>query len=167
MVATAGGGPPDCARASPRQPMGRRAATSVARQAIKHPTKQFFCAFKPPARGPPGSRQVISPPAAVLAIAPASGLHGCLRQHGLASSPKPETPLRAAWAIVPGTRVATSTRANSSMVPPMSLVLVLISPTANAEGPSDPRSPRPARRRPGSHRKRGRACQIRPGQHYG
>ncbi len=32
---------------------------------------------------PPGSRQLISPPAAVLEIAPAKVLHGAVRLHGL------------------------------------------------------------------------------------
>src|SRR5262245_21046060 len=40
---------------------------------------------------PPGSRQLISPPPAVLEIAPAKVLHGAVRLQGLASSPTPET----------------------------------------------------------------------------
>src|SRR5438046_766606 len=48
-----------------------------ARHAIKQ-AKKFFCAVKLPARGTPGSRQLISPPAAVLARAPASALHASL-----------------------------------------------------------------------------------------
>src|SRR5690348_14683034 len=47
---------------------------------------------------PPGSRQLISPPGAVLEIAPAKVLHGAVRLHGLASSPTPETQVRVAWA---------------------------------------------------------------------
>src|ERR1039457_3335004 len=47
---------------------------------------------------PPGSRQLISPAAAVLEIAPAKVLHGAVRLHGLASSPTPETQVRVAWA---------------------------------------------------------------------
>src|ERR1700680_3541423 len=47
---------------------------------------------------PPGSRQLISPGAAVLEIAPAKVLHGAVRLHGLASSPTPETHVRVAWA---------------------------------------------------------------------
>src|SRR4249919_2440238 len=46
----------------------------------------------------PGSRQLISPPAAVLEIAPAKVLHGAVRLHGLASSPTPDTQVREAWA---------------------------------------------------------------------
>src|SRR4051812_8372923 len=47
---------------------------------------------------PPGSRQLISPPVAVLEIAPANVLHGAVRLHGLASSPTPETQVRVACA---------------------------------------------------------------------
>src|SRR5215472_13019253 len=47
---------------------------------------------------PPESRQSISPPAAVLEIAPAKVLHGAVRLHGLASSPTPETQVRVACA---------------------------------------------------------------------
>jgi hypothetical protein len=45
---------------------------------------------------PPGSRQLISPPAAVFEIAPANVLHGAVRLHGLASSPTPDTHVRVA-----------------------------------------------------------------------
>src|SRR5205823_8525803 len=48
----------------------------------------------------PGSRQLISPPAAVFEIAPANVLHGAVRLHGLASSPTPETQVRLAWACI-------------------------------------------------------------------
>src|SRR5579872_572817 len=47
---------------------------------------------------PPGSRQLISPPAAVLLIAPAKVLQGAVRLQGLASSPTPETHVRVACA---------------------------------------------------------------------
>src|SRR2546423_909275 len=47
---------------------------------------------------PPGSRQLISPPAAVFEIAPGNILHGAVRLHGFASSPTPETHVRVAWA---------------------------------------------------------------------
>ncbi len=47
---------------------------------------------------PPGSRTLISPPAAVFEIAPAKVLHGAVRLHGLASSPTPETQVRVACA---------------------------------------------------------------------
>src|SRR5690349_6842996 len=48
---------------------------------------------------PPGSRQLISPPVAVLEIAPANVLHGAVRLHGLKSSPTPETQVRVACAL--------------------------------------------------------------------
>jgi hypothetical protein len=47
---------------------------------------------------PPGSRQLISPKAAVLEIAPAKVLHGAVRLQGLASSPTPDTHVREACA---------------------------------------------------------------------
>src|SRR5216117_2832662 len=47
---------------------------------------------------PPGSRQLILPPAAVLEMAPAKVLHGAVRLHGLTSSPTPETQVRVACA---------------------------------------------------------------------
>src|SRR5262245_53424417 len=50
------------------------------------------------APNPPGSRQLISPLAAVFEIAPANVLQGAVRLHGLASSPTPETHVRVAWA---------------------------------------------------------------------
>src|SRR5438045_4264809 len=43
---------------------------------------------------PPGSRQLISPLAAVFEIAPANVLHGAVRLHGSASLPTPETQVR-------------------------------------------------------------------------
>src|SRR5216684_5869823 len=48
---------------------------------------------------PPGSRQSISPPAAVFEMAPAKVLQGAVRLHGLASSPTPDTQVRLAWAL--------------------------------------------------------------------
>src|SRR3954469_3545691 len=48
---------------------------------------------------PPGSRQLISPPFAVLEIAPANVLHGAVRLQGFASSPTPETHVRVACAL--------------------------------------------------------------------
>src|SRR4051794_37490025 len=47
---------------------------------------------------PPGSRQLISPPAAVLEIAPAKVLQGAVRLQGFASSPTPDTHVRVACA---------------------------------------------------------------------
>src|SRR5690349_16061641 len=69
---------------------------------------------------PPGSRQSISPLAAVLEIAPAKVLHGAVRLHGLTSSPTPDTHVRGAWAnAVPWsrnrTRPANSQRGRRSL----------------------------------------------------
>ncbi len=51
------------------------------------------------APNPPGSRQLISPLAAVFEIAPAKVWHGAVRLHGLASSPTPDTHVRVACAL--------------------------------------------------------------------
>jgi hypothetical protein len=48
---------------------------------------------------PPESRQSISPPAAVLLIAPTKVLQGAVRLHGLRSLPTPDTNVRAACAF--------------------------------------------------------------------
>jgi hypothetical protein len=48
------------------------------------------------APNPPGSKQLISPFAAVFEIAPAKVLQGAVRLHGLASSPTPDTQVRVA-----------------------------------------------------------------------
>ena len=50
---------------------------------------------------PPGSSVSISPLAAVLEIAPAKVLQGAVREHGLTSSPTPETQVRIACACAP------------------------------------------------------------------
>src|SRR5688500_9330236 len=62
---------------------------------------------------PPGSRQLISPPAAVFEIAPAKVLQGAVRLHGLTSSPTPETHVRVAWALA-GVALITSAMANEN-----------------------------------------------------
>jgi hypothetical protein len=63
---------------------------------------------------PPGSIAFISPPFAVLEIAPAHVLQGAVRLQGLASSPTPETQVRVAWAdAVLGSASASS--ANTGM----------------------------------------------------
>src|SRR5262249_50096207 len=56
---------------------------------------------------PPGSRQSISPPAAVFEIAPAKVLQGAVRLHGLTSSPTPDTQVRVAcaWAMAANANV--------------------------------------------------------------
>src|SRR5581483_10174606 len=68
------------------------------------------------APNPPGSRQLISPPAAVFEMAPANVLHGAVRLHGLTSSPTPETQVRVAWARAG----AAANRANARAAQPRS-----------------------------------------------
>src|SRR5436305_10609358 len=59
------------------------------------------------APNPPGSMQLMIPPAAVLEIAPANVLHGAVRLQGFRSSPVPETHVRV-WALaMPATMSAT------------------------------------------------------------
>src|SRR5579864_473404 len=48
---------------------------------------------------PPGSRQLISPPAVVWAMAPAKVRQGEERLHVLPSLPRPETQVREVWAL--------------------------------------------------------------------
>src|SRR5712692_5917403 len=59
---------------------------------------------------PPGSNASISPPWAVLEMAPAQVLHGAVRLQGLASSPTPDTQVRDAcpYAVVVPTAKATN-----------------------------------------------------------
>src|SRR2546430_7310699 len=71
---------------------------------------------------PPGSRQLISPPAAVFEIAPANVLHGAVRAHEFASSPTPETHVRVAWAAA----CETQTSPNATVATPATKILVLI-----------------------------------------
>ena len=63
---------------------------------------------------PPGSIVSISPRTAVFEIAPANVLHGAVREHGLASSPTPETHVRVA--TVPP-KVAMSVRRGGQISP--------------------------------------------------
>src|ERR1700742_4127904 len=65
---------------------------------------------------PPGSMQLISPPAAVLEIAPAKVLQGAVRLHGLASSPTPETQVRVACAFA-GAAAKASVTSDPAIVP--------------------------------------------------
>src|SRR5690242_20959412 len=59
---------------------------------------------------PPGSRQSISPPAAVFEMAPANVLHGAVREHGLASSPTPEIHVLVPCPIVIGGAMTATAR---------------------------------------------------------
>jgi len=65
---------------------------------------------------PPGSRTLISPPPAVLEIAPAKVLHGAVRLHGFASSPTPETQVRVACAL------AGATLSIAAKIPPKNVI---------------------------------------------
>src|SRR5947209_4406960 len=64
---------------------------------------------------PPGSSASISPPAAVLEIAPAKVLHGAVRLHGLTSSPTPETQVRVACAFALTTPMHSAAAANTGV----------------------------------------------------
>src|SRR5215831_16214902 len=74
----------------PLVPAARIEPTSPAPQSI---VIDFVIVMAP---NPPGSRQSISPPGAVLEIAPAKVLHGATRLQGFASSPTPDTEVREA-----------------------------------------------------------------------
>src|SRR5580704_11141089 len=63
---------------------------------------------------PPGSKASISPPVAVLEMAPAQVLHGAVRLHGLASSPTPEIQVRVACACAGAIAALTTNNAPSS-----------------------------------------------------
>src|SRR5205807_4349168 len=65
---------------------------------------------------PPGSRTSISPPSAVLEMAPANVLQGAVRLHGFASSPTPETQVRVACADADAAKAAAS---NAVVTPAM------------------------------------------------
>src|SRR5262245_52213827 len=64
---------------------------------------------------PAPSRQSISPPAAVLEIAPANVLHGAVREHGLTSSPTPDTQVLEAWALAVIANANVNTAADRSL----------------------------------------------------
>src|SRR5436190_5454600 len=63
---------------------------------------------------PPGSSTLISPPVAVLEMAPANVLHGAVREQGLASSPTPETQVRVACAMAGAAETTDRTAAAAS-----------------------------------------------------
>src|ERR1700743_965773 len=73
---------------------------------------------------PPGSRQLISPAAAVLEIAPAKVLQGAVRLHGLASSPTPETQVRVACAFAGAT--ASPINSNAPEKPQINVDFILM-----------------------------------------
>src|SRR5665213_646696 len=73
---------------------------------------------------PPGSRQLISPPAAVLEIAPGKVLQGAVRLHGLTSSPTPEIQVRVACACAGATHITVKSTATRT---PLNLEILDIS----------------------------------------
>src|ERR1700733_9431307 len=66
---------------------------------------------------PPGSSVSISPPAAVLEIAPGKVLQGAVREHGLTSSPTPEIQVRVACADAAFGAKNMAAHANAKIVP--------------------------------------------------
>src|SRR5215831_10929263 len=68
------------------------------------------------APNPPGSRASISPPGAVLEMAPAKVLQGAVRLHGLASSPTPETHVRLACPNIMAAASTTNTNRQSDFL---------------------------------------------------
>src|SRR5947208_17120971 len=74
---------------------------------------------------PPGSRQLISPPAAVFEMAPANVLHGAVRLQGLASSPTPDTQVRVACACA--SELHNRQMANTDTILSANLSLVIVS----------------------------------------
>jgi hypothetical protein len=104
---------------------------------------------------PPGSSALISPPSAVLLMAPAVVLHGAVREHGLTSSPTPETQVRVACAPAGAAMAPVSRQAESSVSAARRSVMVLRESAVRVSGlrirpPRAPRRlPRPPAGRPG------------------
>src|SRR5271154_5149556 len=73
---------------------------------------------------PPASSASISPPAAVLEIAPFQVWQGCVRLHGLASLPTPDTQVRVGSCALAGLIPKPNQTANST--PKMSIVTFVI-----------------------------------------
>src|SRR6185369_17134209 len=74
---------------------------------------------------PPGSSASISPPEAVLEIAPAQVLQGAVRLQGLTSSPTPETQVRVACAWVDD--AVKKTNINKPKVTKVNRILLILS----------------------------------------
>src|ERR1700755_2063398 len=79
------------------------------------------------APNPPGSSASISPPAAVLEIAPGKVLHGAVREHGLTSSPTPEIQVRVACDDAPVGAMNMAAHAKAKTIP-LTLIDVLLGP---------------------------------------
>src|ERR1700731_4972201 len=82
------------------------------------PPSRVIDLVRVPPPKPPGSSASISPPLAVLEIAPAQVLHGAVRLHGLTSSPTPETQVRVACACAGalGRQTVAPTSANATRI---------------------------------------------------
>src|SRR6187399_3262216 len=80
------------------------------------------------APNPPGSRQLISPPGAVLEMAPANVLHGAVRLHGLASSPTPDTQVLVAWAEAGSAQAKPAAKASASHETVRVSILIMSTP---------------------------------------
>src|SRR5215469_4000598 len=78
------------------------------------------------APNPPGSKASISPPGAVLEIAPANVLQGAVRLQGFASSPTPDTQVRVAWALISVVPNKTIARAPSKLILRMLIFLLVL-----------------------------------------
>src|SRR2546425_12999516 len=78
------------------------------------------------APNPPGSRASISPPGAVLEMAPAHVLQGAVRLQGLASSPTPDTHVRLAWALKSVGHNKTITKHASELILRISVFLLFL-----------------------------------------
>src|SRR5581483_1028178 len=68
------------------------------------------------APNPAGSSASISPLAAVFEIAPANVLHGAVREHGLTSSPTPDTQVRVACACASEARTRVKSATNIAFI---------------------------------------------------
>src|SRR5437868_7530288 len=86
-----------------------------------------FVTVTPPK--PPGSCVSISPPAAVLEIAPEKVLHGAVREQGLTSSPTPEIHVLVACALAGDTKVIAAITAAANMPENRITFIMGISPT--------------------------------------
>src|SRR5438552_4282408 len=75
---------------------------------------------------PPGSRTSISPPAAVLEIAPANVLQGAVLLHGSASLPTPDTHVREACACAGVLQMNPKPTAISVCIHPILVIAVLL-----------------------------------------
>jgi hypothetical protein len=87
-------------------------ATNTPAPPTSHEIVIAFVIVKAPK--PPGSKQLISPPATVFEMAPAKVLHGAVLLHGFTSSPTPETQVLAACAFAGGAMKAKLNEVNET-----------------------------------------------------